>query len=133
MLERELAAEGDAFRMWSYVRNDPDLVSAKWWPKNWLLNAIKIYDEALVLAEGMEAGEDRETTINRVKAERLAPLYLLLEIHRSTMTEQELRAYIQLFKDDCEVNSIQYYDQHSKTNGKTVQALINAWSAGLEN
>ena len=133
MLERELAAEGDAFRMWSYVRYDPDLVSAKWWPKNWLLNAIKIYDEALVLAEGMEAGEDRETTINRVKAERLAPLYLLLEIHRSTMTEQELRAYIQMFKDDCEVNSIQYYDQHSKENGKTVQALINAWSAGLEN
>lgn len=132
VLERELAAEGEAFHMYSYVRNDPDLVSAKWWPKEWLLNAIRIYDEALVLAEGMQAGEDRETTIRRVKAERLAPLYLLLELHRTSMTDAELRMYIQTFKDDCDVNSIQYYDQHSKTNGKTVQALINNWSTQLE-
>ena len=132
LIERELNAEGKTFGMYSYVRNDPDLESEKWWPKNWLLNAIRIYDEALALAEGMEAGEERETTIKRIKAERLSPLYLLLQLHRTSMTDAELKGYINEFKEDCELNSIRYYDQHSDTNGRTVQALLNAWSQGLE-
>ncbi len=132
LIERELNAEGKTFGMYSYVRNDPDLESEKWWPKNWLLNAIRIYDEALALAEGMEAGEERETTIKRIKAERLSPLYLLLQLHRTSMTDAELKGYINQFKEDCELNSIRYYDQHSDTNGRTVQALLNAWSQGLE-
>lgn len=132
LIERELNEKDELFHMNSYVRNDPDLESAEWWPKNWLLNAIRIYDEALALAEGMEAGEERETTIKRIKAERLSPLYLLLQLHRTSMTSEELRGYIETFREGADVNSIRYYDQHSATNGKTVQALINAWSQYLD-
>lgn len=132
MLERELNAEEKLFHMYSYVRNEPDLESEQWWPKNWLLNAIRVYDEALALAEGMPAGDERETTIKRVLAERLSPLYLLLQLHAPSMTDEELRTYIEEFRYACDVNSINFYDQHSDTNGRTVQALLNEWSTNLE-
>ena len=132
MIERELNERDELFHMFSYVRNEPDLESAEWWPKNWLLNAIRIYDEALALAEAMPEGEERETTIKRVLAERNSPIYLLLELHRNSLTDEEWRGYIEEFRYACDVNSILYYAKHGEKYGQSVAEAIARWSYGLE-
>ena len=131
IIEQEMNARGEKFWLPSYVRYDSALLSTEYWPKEWLLNGIKIYDEALALCEQIEDPTDRENAIKRVKAERLSPIYLLMQLHRSTLNNADIKYYMAEFKEGCDVNSINYYTEHGKAQGDTVQKLLDSWSTSI--
>jgi hypothetical protein len=131
LIEMDMAANGERFWLPSYVRNDSALLSKEYWPKEWLLNGIKIYDEALALCEEIENPIERENAVKRVKAERLSPIYLLMQLHRSTLNNADIKYYISEFKEGCELNSINYYTEHGKAQGDTVQKLLDGWSTAI--
>ena len=131
LIEAEMNANGEKFWLPSYVRYDSALLSEEYWPKEWLLNGIKIYDEALSLCEQIADPTEREMAIKRVKAERLSPIYLLMQLYRSTLNNADIRYYMAEFKEGCEVNSIDYYTEHGKAQGDTVQKLLDGWSTAI--
>jgi len=131
LIEADMAKDGEKFWLPSYVRYDPNLLSTEYWPKEWLLNGIKIYDEALALCEQIEDPVEKANAIKRVKAERLSPIYLLMELYLTTMNSTDVAYYMEEFREGCEVNAINYYTEHGKAQGDSVQNLLNSWSAYL--
>ena len=131
MIEMDMAENGEKFWLPSYVRYDSKLLSEEYWPKEWLLNGIRIYDEALELCEQIEDAEERAKAVRRVKAERLSPIYLLMHLHRTTLSNTEVAYYIETFKEGCELNGIEYYTEHGKAQGDTVQKLLDQWGAQI--
>lgn len=131
LIEREATANGEEFWMASYIRYNDKLLSKEFWPKEWLLNGIKIYDEALALCEQIVDPEERQKASNRVKAERLSPIYLLMELYKTELSNADLRYYIETFREGCDVNAINYYTEHGKAQGTTVQKLLSDWSSQI--
>lgn len=131
IIDMKMAENGEKFWLPSYVRYDSDLRSAEYWPKEWLLNGIRIYDEALELCSQIEDSEERAKAERRVKAERLSPVYLLMQIHRTSLSKAEITHYIDIFRDGCDVNSIEYYTEHGVEEHTTVKKLLDEWSVYL--
>ena len=127
-----MAEDGEQFWLPSYVRYDSKLLSAEYWPKNWLLNGIRIYDEALELCSQIEDAEERAKAERRVKAERLSPIYLLMHLHRTSLSNTEIAYYIETFKEGCELNGIEYYTEHGKAQGDTVKKLLDEWGTHIK-
>ena len=131
MIEMEMAEKGEKFWLPSYVRYDSKLLSEEYWPKEWLLNGIRIYDEALQLCSQIEDAEERAKAERRVKAERLSPIYLLMQLHRTTLSNVEIAHYIEVFKEGCELNGIGYYTEHGINQGDTIKKLLDEWSTHI--
>ncbi len=130
-LDREYAERGEQFKILAFTFSYPEWVSETYWPKDWLLRGIKIYDEALELAETIEDQTDRERVIRRVKANRTQPLYLLIELYRDQIGTAMLEKYINEFSEHVEANSMVYYTEHGHKENVTIQGLINGWKASL--
>ena len=131
IIEMEMAEKGEEFWLPSYVRYDSKLLSVEYWPKEWLLNGIRIYDEALELCSQIEDAEERAKAERRVKAERLSPIYLLMQLHRTSLSNVEIAYYIEAFKEGCELNGIGYYTEHGIAQGDTVKKLLDEWSTHI--
>jgi hypothetical protein len=131
IIEENRKAEDKDFWLPSYVRNDSALLSEEYWPKEWLLNGIRIYDEALALCEEIQDPTEREMAIKRVKAERLSPIYLLMQLYRSTLNSVDIKYYMAEFKEGCDLNAITYYTEHGRAQGDTVQKLLDGWSTAI--
>ena len=131
IIEMQMAEKGEKFWLPSYVRYDSKLLSEEYWPKEWLLNGIRIYDEALQLCSQIEDAEERAKAERRVKAERLSPIYLLMQLHRTTLSNVEIAHYIEVFKEGCELNGIGYYTEHGINQGDTIKKLLDEWSTHI--
>lgn len=128
LLELEYAENGKLYHQYSYVRNDPSLYEAANWPKDWLLSAVQMFEEGLDhIEKTMAAGDDKTKALNRLKAEMMGPIYLLMDLYATDMTGVDIRYYCAIFRDAAEVNGINYYDEHGKSANRTITALVNDW------
>lgn len=133
LVAAEMEKNGEPFHQWSYVRYDPDIESEQYWPKDWCLNGVKLFEEAIEhIEKTMEEGEEKEKAICRVKAEMLSPIYLLLKIYATEMTGADITYYCNLFRDAADANSITYWHEHAASQGDTIQKLINGWMANVK-
>lgn len=129
LIEQRLTAKGEKFHLKSFVRYEPAMISKEYWPMDWLISGIQLYDEALKACEAMPDGIDKENAIKRVKSERASPIYLLMSIYGPELSYGDIRYYCEEFKDACDVNGITQYGIKSDA---TVQNLLNGWMAYIE-
>jgi hypothetical protein len=127
LIERTLNEQGESFRLLSFVRTAPEMLSEEFWPKDWLLSAIQIFDEALVECEKIENEDEREKAIKRIKAERLSPIYILMELYKYDLTNADVQYYIDEFREGTELNGITTVGQIG-----TVFATLADWMSALE-
>ncbi len=129
MIERNLAEKGEKFYLKSFVRYEPAMKSKEYWPMDWLLSGIQLYDEALKACEAMPEGKDKENAIKRVKAERASPIYILMSIYGPELSYGDIRYYIEEFREACEINEITQYGHKAD---KSIQSLLGDWMAYIE-
>jgi hypothetical protein len=103
------------------------MLSEEFWPKDWLLSAIQIFDEALVECEKIENEDEREKAIKRIKAERLSPIYILMELYKYDLTNADVQYYIDEFREGTELNGITTVGQIG-----TVFVTLADWMSALE-
>jgi hypothetical protein len=127
LIERTLNEQGESFRLLSFVRTAPEMLSEEFWPKDWLLSAIQIFDEALVECEKIENEDEREKAIKRIKAERLSPIYILMELYKYDLTNADVQYYIDEFREGTELNGITTVGQIG-----TVFVTLADWMSALE-
>lgn len=129
IIEKETEEKGDVFHIYSYSYSSAtfDVFGEESWPKDWCLNGIRIFDEALALCENMPDGKDKENAINRIKAERMAPIYLLMEIYKTSLSDREILYYANEFREAALLNSIEYYAEWGDRYGYTINNKINSW------
>ena len=127
LIEREMNQKNQTFSLRSFVRYAPEMLSEEYWPKDWLLSAISVFDEALEACENMENEEDKERAIKRIKAERLSPIYILMELYKHDITNADVQYYIDEFREGTEINGITTVGQIG-----TVFSTIASWMSVLE-
>ncbi len=129
LIEQRLAAKGEKFSLKSFMRYEPAMKSKEYWPMDWLISGIQLYDEALKACEAMPDGIDKENAIKRIKSERASPIYILMAIYGPELSYGDIRYYCEEFRDACEVNGITVY---GLKDTQTVQNLLNDWMAYIE-
>ncbi|MBQ5929231.1 MAG: DUF4838 domain-containing protein, partial [Clostridia bacterium] len=128
LIEQEMIAKGQNFRLMSFMRYAPEMKSKDYWSIDWLLSGIALYDEALKACEAMPDGEDKENAIKRVKAERAAPIYMIMSIYGPELSYGDIRYYIEEFREACEINNITYCGQ----DVGSVQSVLDGWMSYIE-
>ncbi len=129
LIERDLIGRGESYKQTSYVRTNSAIASEEYWPKDWLLNGIKIFDKAIEACASIEDETERENAVKRIKAERLSPIYILMTFYRTSLTSNDIQHYIDVFREDCELNAITHLDEH---NTISVMKCLNDWSIQLK-
>ncbi len=130
MIAREYEDRGEMFHQWSYVRNEPDVYSAENWPKDWLLSALQMFEEGIAHVENtMEDGEEKTNALNRIKAETMAPIFLLMDLYVTEMTASDIIHYCNMFRDAADLNGIMYWHEHAEAQNQTIGLMINQWMA----
>lgn len=132
LLERKIEEEGGLYKQTSYVRTSGDFYSnTDYWPKDWVLQGLRIFDEALAACETISDPNEKEKAIQRIRVERLSPIFMLMDLYRTTLTDADILNYVNEFLKTCDDNSITYYDEHGASYGRTVRALTNGWLTAL--
>ena len=127
LIERDMNERGESFRMLSFVRNAPEMISEEFWPQDWLISAIQLFDDALLACEKMENEEERSKAIKRIKGERLSPIFLLMELYKYELMNADVQRYIDDFREGAELNGITSMGQSG-----TVFAKLADWMSALE-
>jgi len=72
------------------------------WPKMYLMDALKKYDEAISALSNIRNNDPEryEVLYNRIALERVSPLYLTIKLYNWSFSPDELMNYRNLFKSD---------------------------------
>lgn len=127
LLERQVVASGGTFRWLSYVRNAPEMKSKEYWPMDWLLDCIELFDEALEVCYALPDSDEKDELIKRVKEERISPIFILMDLYKYELSRADIRYYIDEFSAACEVSGFTQLGQRT-----TVRDIISDWTACLE-
>lgn len=123
LIERDKNANGELFQILTYTTDQPELKGKEFWPREWLENAIALFDEAIEACESIEDETQRSLMIKHIKKERLSPIYLLMEIYRTELSSKDCLYYADTFVEDCDLNSITTLSE----GGETVIKVTNDW------
>lgn len=133
LIARDLEDKGELFHQWSYIRQDPNIISEEYWPKDWLLSALQMFEEGIAHVEQtMEEGEAKTNALKRLKAETMAPIYLLMDLYATQMTGSDIVYYCNMFREAADLNGITYWHEHAQAQNDTISKLINGWLANVD-
>ncbi len=126
-MERIAKANGTDFRWMTYMDRAPEMNSKEYWPMDWILSCLDLFDKAIEEIEKLPEGDEKALLLKRVKEERTSPIYILLDVYANELSKEEIRYYVDEFESACEQSGITVCAQKV-----TVQNKVGAWRALLE-
>ena len=92
-----------------------------------MLENIKLLeDKRKSLASG-----DYTSAKTRLEIEMLSPIYLLLEIHFDSLTNEEMVGYADFFERVCRENCIYYYGEHGSKDALFMTKKLVHWRSAM--
>ena len=123
LIERDYNDRGEIFKILANTLDQPELKSAEFWPREWLENAIALFDQAIDACSEIEDETQRDLMVKHIKKERLSPIYLLMEIYRAEISSKDCLYYADTFVEDCDLNGIVYLSE----GREPVIKVTNEW------
>ncbi len=133
LIERQLQESGDnSFGLGSYGREYKGMVSKDYWPMDWLISGINLFDQALEVVDAMPNGDMKDLLGKRVKEERASPIYIIMDLYRFELSQSDIRYYIDEFTEAVELSGFVYNGQNKEySNNSLMKEVISVWSTLL--
>ncbi len=131
-LNAQAEEKGEILALRSYVRTNPDYRSEKYWKKQFLLECVDLLNKGLRKAEKIKDKRVRKKVCRRVRAQRITPVYLLLELYFGEFEESFLKWLTDTFEGDCRENKIFYYKEHGAAMTGTVENKIHEYRSQID-
>lgn len=126
-IEQERALRGEETHVHIFGFRNPYLFSKESFSYEFLEHCLTVFDEALAAAQTEPDPDLRTRLIKRINAERLSPLYILLELYRDRFRLEERKKLYKEFEKGCEENGFKRFCETWAPNTSFIRDKIEEW------